>query len=222
MVRPMADKGSARRPAGQDLGGEQPGPDPQRGARRARRLGQDHLGGDAARLSGGHPPGRDRARRHDRLRLRRGRAEARPLHLAGHRAGGPSRDQDQPHRHPRVRRLRRRRARGPAGRRLRAVRDRGQRRRGRRDPRPVARVRRRRDAASGGDHQARPGPRRLRRRTGPGTGGLRRQGDAALRARRATATGRSRSGLLEPGDGPSTTCAAASSRGSSRSPRTRP
>ena len=54
------------------------------------------------------------------------------------------------------------------------------------DPRPVARVRRRRDAAGRGDHQARPGPRRLRRRARPGAGGVRRQGDAALRPRSAT------------------------------------
>ena len=46
----------------------------------------------------------------------------------------------------------------------------------------VARVRRRRHAARGGRHQARPGARRLRRRARPGAGRLRRQGDAALPA----------------------------------------
>ena len=71
--------------------------------------------------------------------------------------------QDQPARHPRLRRLRRRGAGGPAGGGLRAVRGGGQRGGRREHPPAVARVRRGRHAAGRGGDQARPRPRRLRR-----------------------------------------------------------
>ena len=90
--------------------------------------------------------------------------------------------QGQPDRHPRVRRLRGRAAGRPARRRLRAVRGRRQRGRRRRDPVAVAGVRGGGHAARGGDHQARPGAGRLRRRAAAGAGGVRRAGDAAVRA----------------------------------------
>ena len=65
----------------------------------------------------------------------------------------------------------------------------------------MARVRRVGDAARRRDHQARPGPRRLRGRAAPGAGGVRRQGDAALRARAARAREVvGLTGLLAPGD----------------------
>ena len=85
--------------------------------------------------------------------------------VAGRRARGPRRRQDQPRRHPRLRRLRGRGARRAACGRLRAVRDRRQRGRGRADPpRCGASAREVDDAARRRGDQARPRARRLRRR----------------------------------------------------------
>ena len=79
-------------------------------------------------------PGRARRGRHHRQRLRRGRAPPAALGLPRPRPARARRRQDQPARHPRVRRLRRRPARRPARRRRRPVRGLGRRRRRRRHP----------------------------------------------------------------------------------------
>ena len=81
--------------------------------------------------------------RHDRHRLRRGRAPPAALDLARAGTAGARRREGQPARHPRLRRLRRRPAGRPAGRRRGAVRRVRRRRRRRRDPDALGGVRRR-------------------------------------------------------------------------------
>ena len=211
-VSAMADKGSSRRPAGQDL--EASSPD------RIRNVVLVGPGGsgkttlvETLLASAGAVPRAGSVREGTTVCdfEESEHAHERSISLAVAPAG-PRRHQGQPGRHPRVRRLRGRAAGRAPRRRLRAVRDRRQRRRRRRHPLAVARVRRRRHAARGDRHQARPGPRRLRRRARPGAGGVRRQGDAALPARSARAARSSRStGLLAPGDADAATprsCAA--------------
>ena len=177
-------------------------------------------------------------------RLRRGGDPPATLGRAVACAGARRRDQGEPARRPRLCGLRRRPSRRPARRRLRALRRLRERGCRRGDEGAVAGVRGRRDAAHRRDQQAQPPARRLLRRPGGRPERVRRQGRAALRARAARRLGRRRPcrahltdrlGLLQAAGrsaGPSgrrartsscssTTAAARSSRGSSRSPRTR-
>ncbi len=174
-------QGSLTETSGAGSRGEQPGSDQERGPGRTRWLRQDHPGRDAARHRRSRHPRGHRRRRHHRLRRRPRRAPPPPVPRAGPGPGRARGHQDQPPRHPRVRRLRGRAARRAARRGLRALRRRCQRGRRREHPRRVARVRGGRHAARRRRHQARPGPGRLRGGARPGAGRLRRQGAAALR-----------------------------------------
>ena len=130
----MADKGSSRRPAGQDL--EASSPD------RIRNVVLVGPGGsgkttlvETLLASAGAVPRAGSVREGTTVcDFEESEQRPRALGLARRRAARPRRHQGQPGRHPRVRRLRRRAARRAARRRLRAVRGRRQRGRRRRAP----------------------------------------------------------------------------------------
>jgi hypothetical protein len=164
-------------------GGARPGGDPQRGARGAVRSGEDHPGRGPAGARGGDRPRRVGRRGHHGVRPRPGRGPPAALGRAGGRLARPPGRQDQPDRHPRLRRLRRRAARRAARRRRRPVRGAGRHRAGRGRRRhhggPVGGVRRGRHAPRRGG-----GPlRRAARRPGGGDRGL----PGLLRRRRGPA-----------------------------------
>ena len=131
------------------------------------RSGQDHARRGPARGDRHDQPGRLGDRRHHGQRPRPGRGPPAALGQPRLRAAHARRRQGQPARHPRLRRLRRRAARRPAGRRRRAVRGLRRRRHGRRHRRAVGGVRRRRHAPRRRDHPARPPAGRLRRDRSP-------------------------------------------------------
>ena len=125
--------------------------DPQRGARRPLRRGQDHAGRGAARGHRHDQPGRHDRRRHHGQRPRPGRGRPAALGAPVACAADPVRRRHgQPARHPRLRRLRRRAARRAARRRRGAVRGLGRRRDRPDHRRAVGGVRRGRHPARGG------------------------------------------------------------------------
>ncbi len=132
-------------------------------AGRPLRVGEDNSGGGSPHQHGRHSAGRTGGGRQHRQRLRRGRGPAAALREPHPSAGGARRDQGQSSRYPRVRRLHRRPAGGPAGRGRRTVHRAGHRRRGRPDPDAVGGVCRGRHAAGRGHHQAGSPAGRLRR-----------------------------------------------------------
>ena len=194
-------RGSGSR--GDRTDGARPRPDPQRRPRRAVGCGEDDAGRGPPRAHRHDPPGGQHRRGQHGLRPRpRGRPPA-ALGRAGRRSPDPGparrRHEDQPDRHPRLRRLRRRAARGAARRRRRAVRRARLGRPGGRDrPRdghPVGGVRGGRDAARRrrrpvrppargrrGDDRRLPGRLRRRRRAALPAAAGGRERDRALRA----------------------------------------